>query len=145
VRLLAIISPPLHVTRSIVQCLLFADVLMQIGALVKVASSPRTTGLVSCACSLPRSAAAAAALRPRECNHRFGPQSLVLHLQDKRFWLEKTPTNAVTSRLVQTSPERSDPQGETHRVDPTFACCPSSLSENPYKSLRVDPDSGSTL
>ena len=32
--------------------------------------------------------------------------------------------------------------GRTHRVDPKFASGP---SEIPYKSLRVDPDSGSTL
>ena len=36
-------------------------------------------------------------------------------------------------------------QGKIHRVDPKFACQPGSLTENPYKSLRVDPNYGSTL
>jgi hypothetical protein len=36
-------------------------------------------------------------------------------------------------------------EGNIHRVDPKFASWPSGLTENPYKSLRVDPDSGSTL
>jgi hypothetical protein len=35
--------------------------------------------------------------------------------------------------------------GEIHRVGPKLARWPSSLTENPYRSLRVDPDSGSTL
>ena len=38
-----------------------------------------------------------------------------------------------------------EPEGKIHRVDPKFASWPSSLTENPYKSLRVDPDSGSAL
>jgi hypothetical protein len=44
-------------------------------------------------------------------------------------------------------PERDDRdlEGKIHRVDPKFASRPSSLTENPYESLRVDPDSGSTL
>ena len=42
-----------------------------------------------------------------------------------------------------TPPSRS--QGKTHRVGPTFASCPRILTENPYTSLRVDPDAGSTL
>jgi hypothetical protein len=37
------------------------------------------------------------------------------------------------------------PEGKIHRVDPKFASRPSSLTENPYKTLRVDPYSGSTL
>ena len=36
-------------------------------------------------------------------------------------------------------------EGKIHRVDQKFASRPSSLAENPYGSLRVDPDSGSTL
>jgi hypothetical protein len=40
---------------------------------------------------------------------------------------------------------RTCEQGKIHRVDPKFASRPSSLTENPHKSLRVDPDSGSTL
>jgi hypothetical protein len=35
--------------------------------------------------------------------------------------------------------------GKIHRVDPKFANRPSSLTENPYKSRRVDPNYGSTL
>jgi hypothetical protein len=34
---------------------------------------------------------------------------------------------------------------EIHGVDPEFASRPCGLTENPYKILRVDPDSGSTL
>jgi hypothetical protein len=37
------------------------------------------------------------------------------------------------------------PEGKVHRFDPKFASRLSSLTENPYKSLRVDPYSGSTL
>jgi hypothetical protein len=36
-------------------------------------------------------------------------------------------------------------QNKILRVDPKFASWLSSLTENPYKSLRVDPDSGSAL
>ena len=36
-------------------------------------------------------------------------------------------------------------QGKIHRVDPKFASWPSSLTKNPYKSLRVDPNRGPTL
>ena len=35
-------------------------------------------------------------------------------------------------------------EGKLHRVDPQFASRPRNLTENPYKSLRVDPDSGPT-
>jgi hypothetical protein len=38
-----------------------------------------------------------------------------------------------------------EPKGETHRVDPKFVRWPRSLTENPYESFRVDPNSGSTL
>jgi hypothetical protein len=34
---------------------------------------------------------------------------------------------------------------QIYRVDPKFESCPRSWTENPYRSLRVDPDSGSTL
>jgi hypothetical protein len=36
-------------------------------------------------------------------------------------------------------------QGKIYRVDPKFASWLSRLTENPYKSLSVEPDSGSTL
>jgi hypothetical protein len=36
-------------------------------------------------------------------------------------------------------------KGKIHRVDPKFTSWPSFLTENPHNSLRVDPNSGSTL
>ena len=36
-------------------------------------------------------------------------------------------------------------EGKIHRVDPKFASLPKILTENPYKSFKVDPNSGSTL
>jgi hypothetical protein len=42
-------------------------------------------------------------------------------------------------------PVAAEPKGKIHRVDPKFASRPSSLTGNPYKSLRVDPNCGSTL
>jgi hypothetical protein len=37
------------------------------------------------------------------------------------------------------------PERKSHRVGPEFSSWPSSLTENPYKSLNVGPQFGSTL
>jgi hypothetical protein len=39
----------------------------------------------------------------------------------------------------------AEPEGKIHMVDPKSANWPISLTENLYKSLRVDPYSGPTL
>jgi hypothetical protein len=79
---------------------------------------------------------------------------------DVLAWLEAQPAHSLVA--LRAAVERLVPpaaagglsdcggsavllQGKIHRVDPKFASWPRSLTENPYKSFRVDPNSGSTL
>jgi hypothetical protein len=53
-------------------------------------------------------------------------------------------TIAVADSAVDNPLDR-EAEGKIHRVDPKFASWPRSLTGNPYKRLKVDPNSGSNL
>jgi hypothetical protein len=63
--------------------------------------------------------------------------------EEEEEWEEEA--EETTKKKSPGRPKGSAEKVKNYKVDPNLASWPSSLTVNPYKSLRVGPDSGSTL